>query len=50
MGLDFIAHDYTVGEVGGSNPGRGTIVEWVVHPTRQLVKLSAPDMPSIVNS
>jgi len=48
---DFIYHDHVVREVGGSNPGRGAIVEGRgVHPTRQLAKFSLPNMPYLVNS
>jgi len=39
-----------VGEVGGSNPGGGTTVGAVVHPTRQLARFSPPNMSYIVNS
>ena len=48
-GWDFIAHSQAIREVGGSNPGCGTIVGWVLHSKRQPVKISPTNMPSIVN-
>jgi len=34
--LDFLTHGHDRREVGGSNPGRGTIVGGIFHPTREL--------------
>ena len=47
---DFLTIGHTVREVGGPNPGRGTVVGGVYHPIRQLVRFTPPNMPSIVNS
>jgi len=44
------AYGNPVMEVGGSDPGRDTIVQGVFHPTRQLERFSPPNMPYIVNS
>ena len=46
---DFCTRGHAVREVGGSNPGRGT-VRGVFHLTRQLARFSPPSMLSIVNS
>ena len=46
---DFLTHGLPVREVGGSNPGRGTIAGGVFHPTRQLARFSLPNMPYIIN-
>ena len=35
---NLLTHGHDVWEVGGSNPGRGTIVGGVFHPTRQLAR------------
>jgi len=43
-------YGHVVREVGGSNPGRGTIVGGVFHSTRQLARFSALNKPAIVNS
>jgi len=46
--MAFLIHRHGVMEVGGSNPGCGTIVG-VFHPTRQLVRFSLPNMLFILN-
>ena len=46
---DFLTRGHAVLKVGGSNPGRGTIVWEVLHPTRQLARFFQPNMPFIVN-
>jgi hypothetical protein len=43
-------YGHAVREVGGSNPCCDTIVGGVFHPTRQLARFSAPNMPIILNS
>ena len=43
---DFLVY---VREVGGSNPGCGTTVGGIFHPTRQMARFSPPNMSSIVN-
>ena len=43
-------HGDSVREVGGSNPGRSTIIGGVFRPTKHLAMLSIPNMPSILNS
>ncbi|KAK2139686.1 hypothetical protein LSH36_1657g00000 [Paralvinella palmiformis] len=40
---------YAVQEVGGSDPGRGIMARFY-HSSRQLAKVSSPNMPYIVNS
>ena len=47
---DFLTDDHAVPEVGGSNPGGGTRVGEVFHPTRQLARFSPSNMSSILNS
>jgi len=48
---DPFTYGHAMREVAGSNPGRGIIRgERVFHPTRQLRRFSAPNMPYIVNS
>ena len=47
---DFLTHGHAVREVGGSNPGCGTIVGGDFHPPSQLGRFSLPNMPTIVNS
>ena len=46
---DFLTDGHAVWEVGGSNPGCGIIVGGVFHLTRQLVRFSPPNIPSIVH-
>jgi len=43
-------HGHAMQQVGDSNPGRSTIVGGIFHPTKQLVRISPPNMPYIVNS
>jgi len=49
-GWDFLTHGHAVPVVGGSNPGRGTIVGGGFYLTRQLAIFSPPNMPYNVNS
>jgi len=46
----FLTRDHPVPEVGGSNPGRGTMVGGGFHPASILARFSPPNMPYIVNS
>jgi len=46
---DFLTRGRCVWEVGGSNPGRGTIVGGVFNPSWQLARFSPPNMSYIVN-
>ena len=50
-GVELFTHgyDHAGREVGGSNPGRGTIVGGGFHPTKQLARFSPPNMSYIVN-
>jgi len=50
VGLFIHGYGHALHKVGGSNPGRGTIVGEVFHPIRQLAMFSSPNMSSIVNS
>ena len=52
VSVELFTYDYchAMREVGGSNPGRGTIVGGVFHPTGQLAKFSPTNMSYILNS
>ena len=39
-----LVHDRAVREVGASNPGPGTIVRGIFHPTKQLARSSPPNI------
>ncbi|KAK2149731.1 hypothetical protein LSH36_439g02012 [Paralvinella palmiformis] len=43
---DFLTRGHALREVGGSNPGRGTVVGAAFHPVRQLARFSPPSISS----
>jgi len=48
--LVLLNHGHALQEVGGSNPGHGTIVERGFHPVWKLARFSSLNITSIVNS
>ena len=47
MGLFTYGYGHAVLEIGGSNPGRGTLIGGLFHPTRQLAMFTLPNMSYI---
>ena len=47
---DILTRGHALWEVAGSNPGRGTKVGGMFHPTSLLARFSPSNIPSIENS